>query len=116
VRTSPDHGTAFDIAGTGRADAASLVAAMRMARQLAHEKRPRQRHGARTIRLRLRPLRLLLEAVADLAQQQHVFRRGRPARAAAAGASRLRRLICLTIMKMMNARMAKLTAMVMKLP
>lgn len=35
VRTSPDHGTAFDIAGTGRADAASLLAAVRMARQLA---------------------------------------------------------------------------------
>ena len=35
LRTSPDHGTAFDIAGTGKADAASLVAAVRMARQLA---------------------------------------------------------------------------------
>jgi len=35
VRTSPDHGTAFDIAGTGRADAASMVAAIRMAKQLA---------------------------------------------------------------------------------
>ena len=34
VRTSPDHGTAFDIAGTGRADAASLLAAVRMARRL----------------------------------------------------------------------------------
>ena len=35
VRTSPDHGTAFDIAGTGKADAASLLAAIRMARKLA---------------------------------------------------------------------------------
>jgi 4-hydroxythreonine-4-phosphate dehydrogenase len=35
VRTSPDHGTAFDIAGQGRADPASLVAAMREARRLA---------------------------------------------------------------------------------
>ena len=34
LRTSPDHGTAFDIAGTGSADATSLVAAIRMARQL----------------------------------------------------------------------------------
>jgi 4-hydroxythreonine-4-phosphate dehydrogenase len=34
VRTSPDHGTAFDIAGTGRADAASLGAAIRMAQGL----------------------------------------------------------------------------------
>lgn len=34
VRTSPDHGTAFDIAGSGRADASSLVEAIRMARQL----------------------------------------------------------------------------------
>lgn len=35
VRTSPDHGTAFDIAGSGRADPASLLAAVRMARRLA---------------------------------------------------------------------------------
>ncbi|MCS4510164.1 4-hydroxythreonine-4-phosphate dehydrogenase PdxA [Xylophilus ampelinus] len=35
VRTSPDHGTAFDIAGTGRADPSSLLAAVRMARVLA---------------------------------------------------------------------------------
>ena len=34
VRTSPDHGTAFDIAGTGRADASSLIAALQLARQL----------------------------------------------------------------------------------
>lgn len=34
VRTSPDHGTAFDIAGTGRADPSSLRAALRMAREL----------------------------------------------------------------------------------
>jgi len=34
VRTSPDHGTAFDIAGTGRADPASLIAALRLAAKL----------------------------------------------------------------------------------
>ncbi len=34
VRTSPDHGTAFDIAGKGIADASSLVEAVRMARAL----------------------------------------------------------------------------------
>jgi len=34
-RTSPDHGTAFDIAGTGKADAGSMRAAMEMAVQLA---------------------------------------------------------------------------------
>lgn len=34
VRTSPDHGTAFDLAGTGRASPASLVAALCMARSL----------------------------------------------------------------------------------
>ncbi|GBQ83197.1 4-hydroxythreonine-4-phosphate dehydrogenase PdxA [Asaia krungthepensis] len=34
VRTSPDHGTAFAIAGQGKADPASLLAAMRMARDL----------------------------------------------------------------------------------
>ena len=35
VRTSPDHGTAFDIAGQGIADASSLLQAVRMARALA---------------------------------------------------------------------------------
>jgi len=35
VRTSPDHGTAFDIAGRGIADPSSLAAALAMARQLA---------------------------------------------------------------------------------
>jgi len=35
VRTSPDHGTAFDIAGTGAADATSLIAALRLAARLA---------------------------------------------------------------------------------
>jgi 4-hydroxythreonine-4-phosphate dehydrogenase len=35
VRTSPDHGTAFDIAGTGRASAASLGAAVRLAARMA---------------------------------------------------------------------------------
>jgi len=34
VRTSPDHGTAFDIAGTGKADPSSLIEAIRVARQL----------------------------------------------------------------------------------
>lgn len=35
VRTSPDHGTAFDIAGQGRADASSMLEAICMARALA---------------------------------------------------------------------------------
>jgi 4-hydroxythreonine-4-phosphate dehydrogenase len=35
IRTSPDHGTAFGIAGTGQADPASLIAALRMAADLA---------------------------------------------------------------------------------
>jgi 4-hydroxythreonine-4-phosphate dehydrogenase len=35
VRTSPDHGTAFDIAGTGRADPSSLIAALKLAARLA---------------------------------------------------------------------------------
>jgi 4-hydroxythreonine-4-phosphate dehydrogenase len=34
VRTSPDHGTAFDIAGSGRADPTSLVAALKLAARL----------------------------------------------------------------------------------
>ena len=40
VRTSPDHGTAFDIAGQGVADPASLQAALRMARALAGGAQP----------------------------------------------------------------------------
>jgi 4-hydroxythreonine-4-phosphate dehydrogenase len=35
VRTSPDHGTAFDIAAEGKADPASLIAALRLAAELA---------------------------------------------------------------------------------
>jgi 4-hydroxythreonine-4-phosphate dehydrogenase len=34
IRTSPDHGTAFDIAGTGRANPASLIAALRLAARM----------------------------------------------------------------------------------
>lgn len=40
VRTSPDHGTAFDIAGKDQADPSSLIAAIRMARQLAARPAP----------------------------------------------------------------------------
>jgi 4-hydroxythreonine-4-phosphate dehydrogenase len=35
VRTSPDHGTAFDIAGTGQASPTSLVAALKLGAELA---------------------------------------------------------------------------------
>jgi 4-hydroxythreonine-4-phosphate dehydrogenase len=35
VRTSPDHGTAFDIAGSGKANPRSMVAAIRMAAEIA---------------------------------------------------------------------------------
>lgn len=35
VRTSPDHGTAYDIAGKGAADPRSMIAAMRLAEKLA---------------------------------------------------------------------------------
>ena len=35
VRTSPDHGTAFDIAGSGRANPSSLIAALRLAARMA---------------------------------------------------------------------------------
>ena len=38
VRTSPDHGTALDIAGRGRADPSSLVAALRMAAAIAQHR------------------------------------------------------------------------------
>ena len=35
IRTSPDHGTAFDIAGQGKADARSLIAALKTASEMA---------------------------------------------------------------------------------
>jgi len=35
VRTSPDHGTAFDLAGKGAADPSSLLEALAVARRLA---------------------------------------------------------------------------------
>lgn len=38
IRTSPDHGTAFDIAGLGRADPSSLIAALYMAQDMAHKR------------------------------------------------------------------------------
>ena len=42
VRTSPDHGTAFDIAGQGTADAASLITALNYARRLVASKMRRK--------------------------------------------------------------------------
>ncbi len=38
IRTSPDHGTAFDIAGSGKADPESLIAALRLARDMARSR------------------------------------------------------------------------------
>jgi 4-hydroxythreonine-4-phosphate dehydrogenase len=37
IRTSPDHGTAYDIAGQGKANPSSMVAAIRLAKQLARK-------------------------------------------------------------------------------
>ena len=39
IRTSPDHGTAFDIAGTGKANPSSLIAALRLAARMADARR-----------------------------------------------------------------------------
>ena len=49
VRTSPDHGTAFDIAGSGGADPSSMIEALALAVELA-----RARAGRRRIQARLR--------------------------------------------------------------
>ncbi len=40
VRTSPDHGTALDIAGSGKADPSSLIAALQMAGEMARNRGP----------------------------------------------------------------------------
>jgi 4-hydroxythreonine-4-phosphate dehydrogenase len=42
VRTSPDHGVAYDLAGKGRASEKSMVAALRLAAQLAARRRRRR--------------------------------------------------------------------------
>jgi 4-hydroxythreonine-4-phosphate dehydrogenase len=42
VRTSVDHGTAFDIAGQGRADPGSMIEAVRLALELSRNERARQ--------------------------------------------------------------------------
>ena len=47
VRTSPDHGTAFDIAGRGLADPSSLLAAVRMARAMVTLQAGSDRQAAR---------------------------------------------------------------------
>jgi 4-phospho-D-threonate 3-dehydrogenase / 4-phospho-D-erythronate 3-dehydrogenase len=39
IRTSPDHGTAYDIAGKGMANPSSMIAAIRLAKQLAKNQR-----------------------------------------------------------------------------
>ena len=44
IRTSPDHGTAFDIAGTGKAHSGSLLAALKLADRMAAQER-QQRNG-----------------------------------------------------------------------
>jgi 4-hydroxythreonine-4-phosphate dehydrogenase len=38
IRTSPDHGTAYDIAGQGKANPSSMLAAIRLAKQLARNR------------------------------------------------------------------------------
>ena len=45
IRTSPDHGTAFDLAGTGKAKPDSLIAALRMAGEMAIRRQENQHHG-----------------------------------------------------------------------
>lgn len=41
IRTSPDHGTAYDIAGQGKADPSSMRAALRLAKRLAANRAPK---------------------------------------------------------------------------
>jgi 4-hydroxythreonine-4-phosphate dehydrogenase len=54
VRTSPDHGTAFDIAGTGQADPRSMIAALRLAAHLAPTVRSCGTRGGRSKLVRRR--------------------------------------------------------------
>jgi len=50
VRTSPDHGTAFDIAGSGKASPTSLVAALKLAARLASADEAKHRAPAAALR------------------------------------------------------------------
>jgi 4-hydroxythreonine-4-phosphate dehydrogenase len=43
VRTSPDHGVAYDIAGKGKASPASMIAALRLAARIARTRARRRR-------------------------------------------------------------------------
>jgi 4-hydroxythreonine-4-phosphate dehydrogenase len=43
VRTSPDHGVAYDLAGRGEASHESMWAALKLAAQLARRRRARRR-------------------------------------------------------------------------
>jgi len=45
VRTSPDHGTAFDIAGQGVADEQSMISAIELAVEISHNRTFAKRHG-----------------------------------------------------------------------
>jgi len=45
IRTSPDHGTAYDIAGQGVANPGSMIAALRLAKQLARNRAPQSGRG-----------------------------------------------------------------------
>jgi 4-hydroxythreonine-4-phosphate dehydrogenase len=47
IRTSPDHGTAYDIAGQDKANPSSMRAAIRLARHLAEDRSVKPRSGAR---------------------------------------------------------------------
>ena len=47
IRTSPDHGTAYDIAWQGRAGTGSFFAALKMAAELARQKRDKNTSGHR---------------------------------------------------------------------
>ena len=46
VRTAPDHGTAFALAGTGRAEPGAMIAAIRMAADCANRRMEAQRAPA----------------------------------------------------------------------
>jgi len=55
VRTSVDHGTAYDIAGTGKANEANMLAAIELAAQMAANRERRLMEGSRSPRTQSRP-------------------------------------------------------------
>ncbi len=67
IRTSVDHGTAYDLAGTGLADPGSLKAALHLAAQMAHSQSGRSLKKLSTISIKGKNMSLPRKNLVSLA-------------------------------------------------